>query len=153
MYFNCRQNSIINVCTIFCQVEMHISFVLLQWQSKLVVCAMFGDFLHKVYKQGPFLQTESSNGSIVSTLESHIQLQLLHAITWFDQHVSFCLTLQELRSECARLRHNRGTRPLSAVAWSIQRYLMFAILLCIPDRQRTLRDLKFGETLIKEAGR
>ncbi len=40
-----------------------------------------------------------------------------------------------------------------AVAWSVQRYLLFAILSCIPDRQRTLRELEVGRTLFKEKGR
>ncbi len=41
-------------------------------------------------------------------------------------------------------------RALSAVAWSMQRYLIFAILSCVPDRQRTLRELRVGKTLVKE---
>ena len=30
-----------------------------------------------------------------------------------------------------------------------KRYLIFAILACVPDRQRTLRELELGRTLIK----
>lgn len=40
-----------------------------------------------------------------------------------------------------------------AVAWSLQRYLIFAILSCVPDRQRTLRELEVGRNLFKEKGR
>lgn len=32
----------------------------------------------------------------------------------------------------------------------MQRYLIFAILSCVPDRQRTLRELRVGKTLVKE---
>lgn len=41
-------------------------------------------------------------------------------------------------------------REPRAVAWSLQRYLIFAILSCVPDRQRTLRELRVGTTLVKE---
>ena len=36
------------------------------------------------------------------------------------------------------------------MAWAVQRYLIFAILSCVPDRQRTLRELSVGRTLVKE---
>ena len=36
------------------------------------------------------------------------------------------------------------------VAWKLQTYLMFAVLACVPDRQRTLRELEEGRTLIKD---
>eukprot|EP00798_Chlamydomonas_sp_ICE-L_P000690 gene690-2123_t len=45
-------------------------------------------------------------------------------------------------------------RSRSMVAMSLQYYLMAAILSCIPDRQRTLRELVVGKNLIKDnAGR
>ncbi len=31
-----------------------------------------------------------------------------------------------------------------------QKYLIFAILSCVPDRQRTLRELELGRTLVKD---
>ena len=43
-------------------------------------------------------------------------------------------TVQELRRECAGRNHLGALRPRSAVAWSLQRYLIFAILSSIPDR-------------------
>ena len=36
------------------------------------------------------------------------------------------------------------------MAWSLQRYLIFAILSCVPDRQRTLRELEVGRTLVRD---
>ena len=32
----------------------------------------------------------------------------------------------------------------------LQKYLIFAILSCVPDRQRTLRELELGRTLVKD---
>jgi hypothetical protein len=32
----------------------------------------------------------------------------------------------------------------------VQKYLIFGILSCVPDRQRTLRELRVGKTLFKE---
>ena len=49
------------------------------------------------------------------------------------------------------------TRPVGGVAYSrdggLQKYLIFAILSCVPDRQRTLRELELGRTLFKEGDR
>ena len=36
------------------------------------------------------------------------------------------------------------------IAQAFQRYLILAILACIPDRQRTIRELELGRTLIRE---
>ena len=55
---------------------------------------------------------------------------------------------------CAAGRDSLGrVRSPASVAWSVQRYLMFAILSCVPDRQRTLRELEVGRSLVKEKGR
>ncbi|EIE19955.1 hypothetical protein COCSUDRAFT_19015 [Coccomyxa subellipsoidea C-169] len=62
----------------------------------------------------------------------------------------FVTVVQELRKECAGRDSQGRQREGSAVAWSLQRYLIFAILSCIPDRQRTLRELKYGRTLFRE---
>ena len=43
-------------------------------------------------------------------------------------------TVQELRRECAGRNHIGSKRTRSAVAWSLQRYLIFAILSSTPDR-------------------
>lgn len=38
----------------------------------------------------------------------------------------------ELKKECAALDAEGGVRPPKAVAWSLQRYLVLAILSCVP---------------------
>ncbi len=58
--------------------------------------------------------------------------------------------VQQLKAECAGLDQQGRARPPQQVASSLQRYLMFAILACIPDRQRTLRELRLGTTLVKD---
>ena len=52
-----------------------------------------------------------------------------------------------------KMRIGRGTkiegvRTETAVAWSLEIFLVFSILSCVPDRQRTIRELVFGRTLI-----
>ena len=59
----------------------------------------------------------------------------------------------ELRTECAGLEGRGRARTPASVAWSLQKYLMFAILACVPDRQRTLRELEVGRTLFFRNGR
>jgi hypothetical protein len=61
--------------------------------------------------------------------------------------------VQALRLECAGLDAQGRPRPRLQVAASLQRYLLFAILACVPDRQRTLRELKLGSTLVQAQGR
>lgn len=70
-----------------------------------------------------------------------------------------------MRGGCTHLPSNcfdtllSGLTPTGAprsrreVALCLQRYLVFAILSCIPDRQRTLRELEVGRTLMKEGDR
>ncbi|WIA30518.1 hypothetical protein OEZ86_000602 [Tetradesmus obliquus] len=56
-----------------------------------------------------------------------------------------------LRAECAGLTEAGKPRPRSQVAISLQRYLIVAILSVVPDRQRTLRELEVGRTLLQQA--
>ncbi|GAQ91425.1 putative Integrase [Klebsormidium nitens] len=63
------------------------------------------------------------------------------------------VVLKELRAECAGLYEKGSPRKAFTVAKSVQKYLIAAILACCGDRQRTIRELKVGETLIKENGR
>jgi hypothetical protein len=58
--------------------------------------------------------------------------------------------VSDLRRECAGLTPSGEIRSPREVASSLQRYLIFAILACVPDRQRTLRELRVGHTLVKE---
>ena len=59
----------------------------------------------------------------------------------------------ELKRECAGRDETGRARSPAAVAWSLQRYLVAAMLACVPDRQRTLRELEVGRTLVWEGGR
>ncbi|CAL5226027.1 g8835 [Coccomyxa viridis] len=70
-------------------------------------------------------------------------------LNWPD----FVQVVKELRRECAGKDNLGRARSSPAVAWSLQRYLIFAILCCIPDRQRTIRELEVGKTLFKEGER
>jgi hypothetical protein len=54
-----------------------------------------------------------------------------------------------LRAECAGLTTDGRPRSRRQVAASLQRYLVAAILSVVPDRQRTLRELEVGRTLVQ----
>ena len=54
-------------------------------------------------------------------------------LKWLDWP-EYLATVQELRRECAGLNYKGIRRARPAVAWSLQRYLIFAILSSIPDR-------------------
>lgn len=58
--------------------------------------------------------------------------------------------VNELKKECGALLLDGSRRDEKDIAWSLQKYLIFAILSCIPDRQRTIRELKMNRTLFKE---
>ncbi len=55
-----------------------------------------------------------------------------------------------LQLECCLRDSNGKKRPETAVAWSIQNFILFSFLSCCPDRQRTIRELELGKTLIRE---
>lgn len=74
------------------------------------------------------------------------------AAKWLDWP-DYLAVVEELRRECGALNERGKRRSDAAVAWSLQRYLMFAILACVPDRQRTLRELEVGRTLFYENGK
>jgi hypothetical protein len=67
-------------------------------------------------------------------------------LSW-DQYLGL---VKRLEDEVAPRWHAGGTRTDAAVAWSLQRFLVFGILSCVPDRQRTIRELEIGRTLFKE---
>ena len=71
------------------------------------------------------------------------------AVKWLEWGEYLSL-VAELKSEAAGRDHQGRRRSPAAVAWSVQRYLIFAILACVPDRQRTLRELEVGRTLVWE---
>ncbi|KAK3253504.1 hypothetical protein CYMTET_37251 [Cymbomonas tetramitiformis] len=59
----------------------------------------------------------------------------------------FLNVVETLRRECSPRTKTGKRRTATAIAWSIQRYLIFSILSCVPDRQRTIRELQLGKTL------
>ncbi|WP_348760869.1 hypothetical protein [uncultured Salinisphaera sp.] len=70
-------------------------------------------------------------------------------VKWLDWS-QYLRVVDALREECAALDKDGRRRSPSAVAWSVQRYLIFGILSCVPDRQRTVRELEIGRTLFRE---
>ena len=45
----------------------------------------------------------------------------------------------------------KNSQPSEAAESAVsQKYLIFAILSCVPDRQRTLRELELGRTLVRD---
>ncbi len=69
---------------------------------------------------------------------------------WLDWS-EYLAAVEQLKQECALRRESGGLRPQTAVASSYQRYLIAAFLAYMPpDRQRTLRELEIGRTLVKD---
>ena len=76
------------------------------------------------------------------------------------------LTWGEFLDVCDRLEQETGLNPDkaqragrglrnqhrtdTAIAWSLEKFLIFSILACVPDRQRTIRELEVGRTLVKQ---
>ena len=64
---------------------------------------------------------------------------------------AYLAAVEALREEARAGRDAHGRlRSRKAIAWSCQQYLIFSILACIPDRQRTLRELQLERTLVRE---
>lgn len=78
------------------------------------------------------------SSSVTPSFESPVFLELFNV----------CQVVKKLREEFAEA--DRAGKPARFVAWKLQAYLMFAILACVPDRQRTLRELEEGRTLIQD---
>ena len=74
------------------------------------------------------------------------------SLKWLDWP-EYLKLVGELEKEVAGIRPSGVPRSRSAVARSLQLYLMFAILASFPDRQRTLRELQFGKNLFKSDSR
>ncbi len=67
---------------------------------------------------------------------------------WLDWR-DFLMVVEQLRQECNPIGSNGCRRSDRAIAASYQRFLIFAILSGFPDRQRTIRELANGKTLVK----
>jgi hypothetical protein len=71
------------------------------------------------------------------------------SLKWLDWD-AFVRFVQQLESECLPYYNSGLPRTLSAIARSIRRYLICALLCYLPpDRQRTLRELEVGKTLLQ----
>ena len=82
----------------------------------------------------------------LATKGSHAADEAAKWLDWPD----YLRLVETLKLECAPLNHAGDQRPDRDVAMAVQRYLLFAILACVPDRQRTLRELELGRTLVCE---
>lgn len=69
-------------------------------------------------------------------------------IPWED----FLQVVVTLKTECDPIGINNCRRSDKGIAASHQRYLLFAFFSAFPDRQRTPRELVYGDTLVKERG-
>jgi hypothetical protein len=69
---------------------------------------------------------------------------------WLDWP-KYLVLVECLKLECAGYDKRGKARAKVDIARSIQLYLMFAVLACIPDRQRTLRELELNRTLFYDS--
>ena len=75
------------------------------------------------------------------------------AAKWLDWPEYLAMTKELWKETGCMKKGSNGElvrRDDKDIAWSLQKYLIFAILACVPDRQRTIRELKMGRTLFKE---
>lgn len=71
------------------------------------------------------------------------------SLKWLDWP-EFLACVHHLQQECQPFYSYGLKRSPTAIARSVQRYLLVALLAYIPpDRQRTLRELEVGKTLVK----
>ena len=71
------------------------------------------------------------------------------SLKWLDWD-EFVRFVQQLELECLPYYNSQKTRTLRAIARSVRRYLICALLCYLPpDRQRTLRQLEVGKTLVQ----
>jgi len=68
---------------------------------------------------------------------------------WLDWP-AYLNVVETLKHECAPLTRSGVRRSDADIAMAVQRYLLFAVLASVPDRQRTLRELRLGKTLFCE---
>jgi site-specific recombinase XerC len=77
-----------------------------------------------------------------------VQRVASEAAKWIDWP-EFLNCVKQLKAECAPIGKSNQQRSKSAIATSIQRYLIFAFFSAIPVRPRTVRELELGRTLVK----
>lgn len=74
------------------------------------------------------------------------------SLKWLDWPI-YLACVQQFKAECRPKGTNGRRRSDTAIAASIQRYLIAGFLSAIPDRQRTVRELEVGRTLCKRQER
>eukprot|EP00873_Tetraselmis_striata_P004655 jgi/Tetstr1/424919/TSEL_015412.t1 len=91
------------------------------------------------------LAKQVGEGSNNNTSVSNIEMK------WIDwpQYLQVVNTLEGTYRDMAAAHKMDGSVPERQVAMALQQYLIFGILACIPDRQRTIRELEHGKTLIR----
>lgn len=84
--------------------------------------------------QGNSYDVESANWCKEHVTQCRVAVRVSdEGLKWLDWP-EYLNTVQELRRECAGRSATGSRRAPTAVAWSLQRYLIFAILSSIPDR-------------------
>jgi hypothetical protein len=74
------------------------------------------------------------------------------SLKWLEWPEYLALVGRLKQAALQRVDWSGGPLRTKVIADNIQKYLIFAILSCVPDRQRTLRELVVGRTLLKRAG-
>jgi hypothetical protein len=113
---------------------------------------------HQVSKRGSRRETSRWEEAALKELRSlmrDIQAQgkttprvATEASKWIDWP-EFLNCVKQLKAECTPIGKSNQQRSHSAIATSIQRYLIFAFFSAIPERPRTVRELELGRTLVK----
>jgi site-specific recombinase XerC len=113
---------------------------------------------HQVSKRGSRRETfrwEEATLKELRSLMSDIQTRgktaprvATEASKWIDWP-EFLNCVKQLKAECTPIGKSNQQRSKSAIAASIQRYLIFAFFSAIPVRPRTVRELELGRTLVK----
>lgn len=117
--------------------------------------------LNTSIKMLAFLYPQNKSAKLLPVLEVvhkmlRDQNKLVHSVPknsqidrkWmpWDEYLEF---VKLLKTQCSVFTKTGRKRPPKAIARSYQRYLICAILACVPDRQRTIRELQVGKNLIK----
>lgn len=113
---------------------------------------------HQVSKRGSRRETSRWEEATLKELRSlmsdiqargkTVQRVASSAAKWIDWP-EFLNCVKQLKAECAPIGKSNQQRSKSAIATSIQRYLIFAFFSAIPVRPRTVRELELGRTLVK----
>ena len=74
------------------------------------------------------------------------------SLKWLDW-LEYSACLKQLKAKCHPKGTNGKRRSDTAIAWTIQCYLIASFFSAIPDRQRTVRELEVGRTLFKRQER